>query len=125
VATLEAKGFPIRVKITPDGRHALVSNARSGDVAVFDTNTLKEVRRIRTGVEAVAGQARLLEFGNSPVPIGIVIAPDGSRAWVAHANADAVAVIDLKAWRAVGTLRAGREPDGMAYSREKVTPASP
>ena len=125
VATVEAKGFPIRVKVTPDGRHALVSNARSGDVSVFDTVTFREVRRIRTGVEAVPGQQRLLEFGDSPVPIGIVIAPDGSRAWVAHANADAVAVIDLRTWTAAGTLRAGREPDGMAYSPVKVSPPSP
>src|SRR5262249_268582 len=36
VATLKAAEFPIRTKFTPDGRRALVSCARSGDVLVFD-----------------------------------------------------------------------------------------
>ena len=56
-------------------------------------------------------------FGDeSPVPIGIEIAPDGKRAWVAAANADAIVVLDLERWKPAGTLTAGREPDGMGYS---------
>ena len=32
------------------------------------------------------------------------------------ANAEATAIIDLETWVVVGTLKAGREPDGMAWS---------
>jgi YVTN family beta-propeller protein len=116
LATVEAKSFPIRARVTPDGRHVLVSCARSGDVAVFDAASFKELRRITVKLEPGALAGRLMDFGASSVPIGIVVAPDGKRAFVAHANADVISVLDLDGWKAVGTLKAGKEPDGMAYS---------
>jgi YVTN family beta-propeller protein len=122
LATVEAKSFPIRARATPDGRHVLVSCARSGDVAVFDAATFKEVRRIAVKLEQGAREGRLMDFGASSVPIGIVITPDGKRAFVAHANADLISVLDLDDWKAVGTLKAGKEPDGMAYSAVAAKP---
>lgn len=116
VATLPSKSFPIRARVTPDGRWVLVSNARSGDLAVFDARTRKEARRIALKAEPREAEGRLMDFGSSSVPIGVVVHPDGKRAWVAHANADVITVLDLERWAPVGTLRAGREPDGMAYS---------
>jgi YVTN family beta-propeller protein len=56
------------------------------------------------------------QWGDSSAPIGIVIRPDGKQAYVANANADAIAVVDLEAWKVTGTLKAGKEPDGMAFS---------
>lgn len=117
LATIAAAKFPIRVKITPDGKRALVSCAQSGDVAVFDVASRREVRRIPMDREAVPGsQARVFSnrFGKSPVPVGLLIAPDGKRAWVASTNADVVSVIDLEKLEVVGRLKAGREPDGLA-----------
>ncbi len=120
VATLPSAQFPIRAKATPDGKHVLVTNARSGDVTVFDAAARKEVRRIP--MSATAGETtteeRLFggEFGSSPVPIGILIEPDGKRAYVAMANADEIAVVDLEKWAVVGSLRAGKEPDGLGFS---------
>jgi DNA-binding beta-propeller fold protein YncE len=55
-------------------------------------------------------------FGTSSVPIGIVIEPGGKRAFVAHANADRITIVDLATGQATGSLTAGREPDGMGYS---------
>jgi YVTN family beta-propeller protein len=122
VETLESKTFPIRAQATPDGRHVLVSNARSGDIAVFDTKSLTEVRRITMKAEATSTEGRLFgdRFGKSSVPIGIVVRPDGKRAFVAHTNADSISVIDLEAWKVTGTLTAGKEPDGLAYSKLAV-----
>lgn len=117
LATLPAPKFPIRVKVTPDGKRALVSCAQSGDVAVFDVASRKEIRRIAMDREAVPGsEARVFSdrFGKSPVPVGLLIAPDGRRAWVASTNADVVSVIDLETYQVVGRLTAGREPDGLA-----------
>lgn len=117
LATLPAPKFPIRVKVTPDGKRALVSCAQSGDVAVFDVASRREVRRIAMDREAVPGsEARVFSdrFGKSPVPVGLLIAPDGKRAWVASTNADVVSVLDLEKLEVVGRLTAGREPDGLA-----------
>lgn len=124
IATLESKAFPIRAKATPDGKHVLVSNARSGDLAVFETVGRKEARRIPMKLTASQTQGRLFagEFGESSVPIGILIRPDGKRAYVAHANADAISIVDLEKWEAIGTLTAGKEPDGLAYSPLSVRP---
>ena len=110
--------FPIRAKATPDGKHVLVSCARSADIAVLDAASRKEVRRIPQDLRAVDTGDRLFgdQFGESSVPIGIVIHPSGKKAWVAHTNADVVVEIDLESWEIVRLLEAGREPDGMAYS---------
>ncbi len=123
LAELESKSFPIRAKATPDGKHVLVSNARTGDVSVFSVETKKEVRRIPMDLSSEATEGRLFagQFGESSVPIGILIRPDGKRAYVANANADVVSVIDLETWKTAGTLRPGKEPDGLAYSALIVT----
>ncbi len=116
-ANIPAPKFPIRVKITPDGKRALVSCAQSGDVAVFDTATRALVKRIGIDREAVAGsQDRLFstQFGKSPVPVDLLIAPDGKRAWVASTNADVVSEIDLSTLTVTRRLTAGKEPDGLA-----------
>ena len=118
VSTVPSKSFPIRAKFTPDGKHVLVSNARSGDVAVFDSKSRQEIQRIKIPLESADTEGRLFSsrFGNSSVPIGIVVHPDGKRAFVANANADAISILDLENWKVIGKLKAGKEPDGMAYS---------
>jgi YVTN family beta-propeller protein len=121
IANLKSASFPIRARVTPDGRHVLVSNARSGDVTVFADDSLREARRVAMKAKPAPGGGRLLDFGQSSVPIGIVVEPDGRRAYVAHANADEISILDLERWEAVGSLRAGKEPDGMAYSTLQVS----
>ena len=120
VATLRAGAFPIRAKATPDGRRVLVSNARSGDLSVVDVKERKEVRRIRFDV-APAGdkQGRLLPF-EGPIPIGIAVARNGKRAYVALSGADVVAVIDLQRLEVIGRLPTGKEPDGIGVWPAKV-----
>ena len=123
VDTLHAGDFPLRVKITPDGLYALVSNARSANVSVFDTKDRKQVGTISFEVDVSAeARDRLFgdRFGKSPVPIGIVIPPDGQFAYIANSNADVVAVVDLKAWKVVDWIKAGREPDGLGWSALRV-----
>ena len=125
VSTIEPGSFPIRAEVTSDGRWVLVSNARSGTVSVIDAGSAAVARTIELDVEAADGEGRLLRFGEgSPVPIGIEISPHGDRAYVAAANADAIVVLDLESWKPIGTLTAGREPDGMAYSTLDVEAAA-
>lgn len=121
-ATLESKDFPIRVKFTPGGKHVLVSNARSGDIAIFDAAGKKEIKRVSMEVKAneasnSSGRIFGTQFGQSPVPVGILVAPGLDHAFVANTNADIVTVVDLKTWQIVDRLTAGKEPDGLGYSR--------
>jgi YVTN family beta-propeller protein len=126
LGTVPSASFPIRAKVTPDGKWVLVSNAASGDVSVISAAGRKLERKLTFGLEAAPVEGRLLGgFGTSSVPIGIVVDPAGTRAWVAHANADRVAIVDLATWKVVGTLTTGKEPDGMAYSAIDVRPAAP
>ena len=122
LAQIPCASFPIRAKATPDGKHVLVSCARSADIAVLDAASREEVRRIPQDLRAVDTGDRLFgdQFGESSVPIGIVIHPKGKKAWVAHTNADVVVEINLESWKIVRLLEAGREPDGMAYSALEV-----
>ena len=115
VADMKAASFPIRVAFSPDGRRAFVSCARSGDVAVFDAEERRETGRLRASLEPKAGATNLLGLAGG-VPVGIVVEPSGERAFVAHTNADVVAIFDLARGTPAGTLTAGREPDGMALS---------
>ena len=120
VATLDLGSFPIRVEVTPDGARALVSNARSGSVAVIDQGSAEVEKEVAIEVRGETEGDRLLRFGDSPVPIGIEIAPDGKHAYVALANADQIVILDLEKAQVTGHLTAGREPDGMGYSSVSV-----
>jgi YVTN family beta-propeller protein len=118
-ATVPCAGFPIRVAITPNGKRALVSLASTGEVAVFDVESREELRRTKLDLSTVPDAAKRLfgdRFGESPVPVGLVIAPDGTRAWVAATQADAVVVFDPETLEVLDLIRAGHEPDGMALA---------
>lgn len=96
--TLSVEGFPIRVDVGPTGQYAIVSSARAGAVTIFDAQTYDPFARLETG----------------DMPIGVLI-PNEHHAYVANAGSGTVSVIDLKTLSVVDTIRAGREPDGMAY----------
>lgn len=88
---------------------------------VYDAQTRGVLAKISMNEQPVGDdekQTRLFsdQFGQSPVPIGILIEPGGERAYIANTNADVVSVLDLRTLRLVDRLRAGREPDGLAWS---------
>ena len=92
-----------RVRFTPDGKRILVSNLGGGDLVVFDAHTHKEIKRIPIGHGAA----------------GIIVQPDGTRAFVACSPDDYIAVIDLRNYKVVSKISAGGEPDGLAWSIQK------
>lgn len=87
-----------RLKFTPDGRLVLVSAGRYA--VILDAATHREVKRIAIG------------HGSA----GILVQPDGARAFVACSPDNYVAVIDLKTLAVVGHIDAGGNPDGMAWA---------
>jgi YVTN family beta-propeller protein len=96
-----------RLKFTPDGKRVLISalGARSGDssLVVIDASTRKEAKQLSLGGGAA----------------GILMAPDGSRAYVAVSSADKIVVVDLKTLEVVGAISAGKQPDGLAWAVRK------
>lgn len=87
-----------RLKFTPDGRRVLVSSGP--ELVVLDASTRKVVKRIPIG------------HGSG----GVLVEPDGARAFVACGPDNYVAVIDLKTLAVTGHIQAGGEPDGMAWA---------
>lgn len=99
-ATLQANARGAnRLKFTPDGTHALIS---AGAIfVVFDVATQKEIKRLTLG------------HGGGG---GVLVQPDGRRAYIAFAGDGFVAVIDLKTLEMVGKINAGGNPDGLAWA---------
>ncbi len=91
--------FANRVKFTPDGKMVLISDLGTGDLALLDAKSRKEIKRIRVG-EGCAG---------------ILIPPDGSRAFVAVSRSNEIAVVDLKSQTVITQFKTGKGPDGMAW----------
>jgi len=88
-----------RLKFVPDGTRALVS--AGPELIVFDVATKKELKRLRIG------------HGGGG---GILVQPDGVRAYAAYAEDGFVAVVDLKTLEVVGKVDAGPNPDGLAWA---------
>jgi len=90
-----------RLKFTPDGKLALIS--AGPELVIFDVPTQKELKRITIG------------HGSG----GVLIPPDGERAFVACSGDAYVAVIDLKTLSIAGHIEAGGNPDGLAWAEQK------
>ena len=88
-----------RLKITPDGKLALVSDLDAGELLIIDVASRAVTRHIPLG--------RMVE--------GILMQPDGARAYVAVNGDNYIAVIDLKTLAVAGRIETGRGPDGMAW----------
>jgi YVTN family beta-propeller protein len=97
-----------RLKITPDGKHVLMAGLGSAgptgaNLLVFDAAARKEAKQLNLG-------------GPSS---GILIVPDGSRAYVAVSAKNKVAVVDLKTLEVTGEVQVGKGPDGLAWAQSK------
>ncbi|WP_188937401.1 YncE family protein [Puia dinghuensis] len=89
-----------RLKFTPDGKLVFISSLGSGDLTIYDAASRKEVKRLKIGHGAA----------------GILMDPDGSRAFVACSADNNVAVVDLKTLEVTGHFEVGGVPDGLAWA---------
>ena len=83
-----AVGLPFDAAVTADGRELWVANAASNDVTVIDLDTRQRAAHIEVGDN----------------PRGIVIAPDGSTAYVNNALAGTVSVIDTATYSVTSVM---------------------
>jgi len=90
-----------RLKFTPDGKLVFVSDLGGDDLVILDAAGRKEVKRLKVGHGAA----------------GILMQPDGSRAFVAASPDNEVFVIDLKSLEVAGRIPTGKNPDGLAWAK--------
>jgi YVTN family beta-propeller protein len=95
-----------RLKMTPDGKRVVIAGfgtSTGANLVVFDAVSHKEVKQINLG-------------GPSS---GVLIVPDGSRAYVAVSAKNKVAVVDLNTLEVTGEVQVGKQPDGLAWAQAK------
>ncbi|MGO8674912.1 MAG: YncE family protein [Limisphaerales bacterium] len=92
--------FSNRLKFTLDGKSVLISDLGGRELVVVDAVARKEAKRITLGGGAA----------------GILMQPDGSRAFVAVGSENGVTVIDLKTMEVAGHMDTGPGPDGLAWA---------
>lgn len=95
--------FSNRVKFTLDGRYAFLPDLRGDHVIVLDARTRAEVKRIDVG-------------GGSE---GLLMTPDGTRAFIAVSRANKVVAVDLSTLEIVGDIPGLINPDGMAWAESR------
>jgi DNA-binding beta-propeller fold protein YncE len=86
--------YPYGAAITPDGRTGLVSNEATGTVSIIDLDSATKLGDV--------------DLGHLTHPEAIVVNAAGTRAYVAVANDDRVAVIDPRTRLLVRSLSTGR-----------------
>jgi YVTN family beta-propeller protein len=100
-AKIDAKVFGAnRLKFTPDGKMVFIASLRTGELTVYDSQSHKELKRLKIGQGAA----------------GILMDPDGSRAFVACSADNYVAIVDLKTLEVTRHIDVGGTPDGLAWA---------
>jgi YVTN family beta-propeller protein len=104
ITTIDAKAVGAnRLKFTPDGKMVFITSLSSGDLFIYDAQSQKELKKVKVGKGAA----------------GILMVPDGSRAFVACSPDNYIAIIDLKTLEVTGHLEVGRTPDGLAWAEQR------
>jgi YVTN family beta-propeller protein len=101
IETIDAKVLGAnRLQFTPDSKYVLISSLQNGNLVVYDAASRKELKKISIGHGAA----------------GILVAPDGSRAFIGCTGDNYVAVVDLKTLQVSGKIDVGGGPDGLAWA---------
>jgi YVTN family beta-propeller protein len=88
-----------RLKFTPDGKRVLISDLATGNLLIIDAASRKEIKRIKVGTGIA----------------GILVAPDGAKAYIGATPDNYVGVVDLRTLEMTGKIATGKGPDGMDW----------
>jgi DNA-binding beta-propeller fold protein YncE len=88
-----------RLKFTLDGKLVFISSLRDGQLFIFDAASRKELKRLNIGHGAA----------------GILMDPNGERAFVACTGDNYIVIMDLKTLTVTGHIDLGG-PDGMEWA---------
>jgi DNA-binding beta-propeller fold protein YncE len=89
-----------RLKFTPDGRNVLVSTLSGPNLTILDAATRQVTQRIPIGHGCA----------------GILVEPNGNRAFIGCTLDDYVVVFDLHTFKVTSHIQAGALPDGLAWA---------
>jgi YVTN family beta-propeller protein len=104
---------PAQVYLTPDGSTVLSADQGSQDQP-GTTITMIGTAGMTPGETVTTGSG----------PHGVVVDPSGRRAWITNVYDGTVSVIDLAARTVVATVKVGRSPNGISYSRRPPAPGA-
>lgn len=125
VVSLVAGNMPMGVALTPNGRYAMVSNALSADVIIFNTRSYEQAKLISTRtatadepLEAVTGEELFTgtRLGHISIPVGLVPAEDGLSVYVMNNFSGEIVQYDIFTGVPIRSFQGSRAPGGMAYS---------
>ena len=102
LAVIKVGAFPLRLLISPDGKHAVTSNLVDASVSVIDVASRDVVRTIPVGEDAGSAQVTLL------------FSDDGRRLYVAETGTDTVAEVDFASGEVLRRIAVGDQGDGLA-----------
>lgn len=88
-----------RLVFTPDGKRVLISDLGGRELIVLDAAARKEIARI----DVKGGAA------------GLLVDPDGTRAFLSVGSQNAVAIVDLASLTVARWIPTGPNPDGLAW----------
>lgn len=125
IVNLVAGNMPMGVALTPNGRYAMISNALSADVMIFNTESYEQAKLIstRTGTAEDALEAKTGEelftgtrLGHISIPVGLVPAEDGLSVYVMNNFSGEIVQYDIFTGVPIRSFQGSRAPGGMAYS---------
>ena len=101
IETIDAKiAGANRLQFTPDSKRVLITSLRAGTIFIFDAKSRKEIAQVKVGTGAA----------------GIMVSPDGSKAYIACSPDNYIAVVDLKTLKVIDHIDVGKNPDGLAWA---------
>jgi YVTN family beta-propeller protein len=103
VQTIPSNKSANRIKFSPDGKYVFVPDLAGSELLVIDAAARVPFKRI-------------VLPGNSE---GVVVAPDGTRAYATLNARGSVAVIDVGTMTMTGEIQTGAGPDGLAWAAIK------
>lgn len=126
VATVKTADHPSDLLFTPDGRTLFVAQSNRNLVAAVDVASGSVVRQISVALGPDGpGTPSAEALPDGSTPNALALAPDGRTLFVANADDDAVAVVDvgpdLRGARTRGFVPSGWYPAALALSRDGKT----
>jgi len=121
VGSVNTGNFPVRLKFTVDGKHVVVSNAKSGDISIINTSTRKEIHRLKLAPSSIDSKILTLwnsnlSMGVNPKPIDLLVHPGGRYVYVSISNSFVIAEIDFRSFKISRLLKVNGHPGELVYS---------
>jgi YVTN family beta-propeller protein len=118
---------PRGLSLADNGRHLLVANKKTGELALIDTHTGEVVKRVKIGMnpEFVRVHGRFAYVTYEPGETeqaggagGTGGAPGGKDDDDANRPPAEIAMVDLKSFQVLRSIKSGHETEGMDFSRD-------